>query len=241
MKTLSPVWRLFGPLLAANLLLITTNARDIYVDSNYAGANPDGTKTAPFRRFTRAYQDAKPGDTIFVAPGDYPDPGDFGLPEGDSRGIVVKHWGAPAVIGRFSPVPVGPDGEWADSDSDGMPDVFERRNELDPKSAADALRDRDGDGLTNLEEYERDTKIDVSNFTGGLTGQFAVDPSGSASVSIPITVPPGTAGMQPNLSLVINSRGGPGVVGLGGSIAGIPSITRGEDNGARWKNRGRQS
>ena len=40
-----------------------------------------------------------------------------------------------------------------DSDSDGMPDDWETRHGLDPNNAADASRDSDYDGLTNLEEY----------------------------------------------------------------------------------------
>ncbi len=41
----------------------------------------------------------------------------------------------------------------ADSDSDGMPDAYEITHGLDRHSAADAALDRDGDGLTNLEEW----------------------------------------------------------------------------------------
>ncbi len=41
----------------------------------------------------------------------------------------------------------------ADSDRDGMPDEWERRYRLNPRSAADNARDQDGDGYTNVEEY----------------------------------------------------------------------------------------
>ncbi len=41
----------------------------------------------------------------------------------------------------------------ADSDSDGLSDQFELANDLDPANPADANLDRDGDGLTNGEEY----------------------------------------------------------------------------------------
>lgn len=41
----------------------------------------------------------------------------------------------------------------ADTDQDGMPDVWERRQGFDPKSPADRNGDADQDGFTNLEEY----------------------------------------------------------------------------------------
>lgn len=40
-----------------------------------------------------------------------------------------------------------------DTDSDGMPDAWERSHGLNPRHAGDAAQDRDGDGYTNLEEY----------------------------------------------------------------------------------------
>jgi hypothetical protein len=48
-----------------------------------------------------------------------------------------------------------------------------------------------------------------------LPGQFNVGPSGAAAYSIPISVPPGTAGMAPTLSLDYSSKGSNGLVGLG--------------------------
>ncbi len=42
---------------------------------------------------------------------------------------------------------------YIDSDSDGMPDDWERRHGLDPNNPADASADNNGDGYTNIEDY----------------------------------------------------------------------------------------
>jgi len=47
-------------------------------------------------------------------------------------------------------VHVGPVG---DLDNDGLPDAWETANGLDPRDAADAGMDSDGDGLTNIQEF----------------------------------------------------------------------------------------
>ena len=56
-----------------------------------------------------------------------------------------------------------PDVTDPDDDNDGMPDTWETENGLNPLDAADASLDPDGDGLTNLQEYQEDTNPNVSD------------------------------------------------------------------------------
>ncbi len=61
---------------------------------------------------------------------------------------------------------------------------------------------------------------------GVTPGEFSVDASGAANYQTPIAVPPGTAGMQPSLSLSYSSRSGNGLLGVGWSLGGLSAITR---------------
>ena len=50
---------------------------------------------------------------------------------------------------------------------------------------------------------------------GFIPGTFDVDQGGSATYTIPLIVPPGTAGMEPKLALTYSSQRGNGWVGMG--------------------------
>lgn len=53
-----------------------------------------------------------------------------------------------------------------DSDGDGMPDVYEVANGLNPFDPTDAAQDPDNDGLTNLQEYQLGTNPRVADTDG---------------------------------------------------------------------------
>lgn len=65
----------------------------------------------------------------------------------------------------------------------------------------------------------------VNESVGALAGSAGVS-GGAASYSIPIALPPGRAGMQPNVSLNYSSKGGNGIAGVGWSLSAGSSIHR---------------
>ncbi|MCH2188073.1 hypothetical protein MK280_19640, partial [Myxococcota bacterium] len=66
----------------------------------------------------------------------------------------------------------------------------------------------------------------ADTLVGAIPGQFGVSPHGAATYSMPISVAPGTAGMQPDLSIAYNSAQREGILGLGFSIQGLGAVER---------------
>src|SRR5215813_10425962 len=62
--------------------------------------------------------------------------------------------------------------------------------------------------------------------TMALPGKLEVNAGGASAYTIPIAVPPGTAGMHPALTIEYTSQGQNGIVGVGAALGGLPSVTR---------------
>lgn len=69
-------------------------------------------------------------------------------------------------------------------------------------------------------------QIDYALPVGTIAGSGNVTPSGQGAYNIPISVPPGTKGMVPSLSISYNSGSTEGIAGRGWNIGGISVITR---------------
>ena len=61
----------------------------------------------------------------------------------------------------------------------------------------------------------------------GITpGKFSVTKSGQSAYHIPIKVPPGTARMAPSIALSYVGNQRNGILGVGFTLSGLPSIDR---------------
>jgi hypothetical protein len=141
-----------------------------------------------------------------------------------------------------------------DSDKDGIPDSVENAMGSNPFAKDRHLVDP-STGLTYLQRYLAQLWPDFSSPSSGtyvvpqgtipplalpvhtpvgsLKGNFSVGGDGSANYAIPIDLPKGTSGMEPQISLAYSSNGGSGICGLGFGISGLQVITRGSSTFAK--------
>jgi virulence plasmid B protein len=73
---------------------------------------------------------------------------------------------------------------------------------------------------------DRVDSSDLAATVGRTPGSFDVTSDGAATYTVPLWVPPGRAGMEPELSLVYHSRAGNGPLGVGWSLGGLSQIVR---------------
>ncbi len=66
----------------------------------------------------------------------------------------------------------------------------------------------------------------VGEFFGYSAGEFSVTENGGSAYFFPITVSPGTAGMQPDLCFTYSSQGDNGIMGPGWTLGGLSVISR---------------
>jgi RHS repeat-associated protein len=80
--------------------------------------------------------------------------------------------------------------------------------------------------------------IVAASADGYQPSSWSVTPKGAFAFALPLAVPPGRAGMQPALSLEYASTAGDGIIGMGWSVTGFSTITRG---GRSWAVHGKTS
>ncbi|MGB0931603.1 MAG: SpvB/TcaC N-terminal domain-containing protein, partial [Chitinophagales bacterium] len=70
------------------------------------------------------------------------------------------------------------------------------------------------------------TKTINTGLPVGTIGAKSDVANGAANYTVPIVIPPGTNGVQPNLAISYNSSGGDGILGKGWGLSGLSVISR---------------
>lgn len=90
---------------------------------------------------------------------------------------------------------------------------------------------KSGTPQVNYEDLYTDNSFDNRQINKNapvklLTGAQGISASGGLTYTIPIALPAGTNGLQPNLAISYNSQGGNGLCGMGWNLVGLSSIRR---------------
>lgn len=128
--------------------------------------------------------------------------------------------------------------EWVDSDGDGVGDNGDAFPDDESETAdtdadgvgdnADIYPNRPDPGASTVNaalDPENDT-LEGEIYFGAVTGEQSVGEDGSFNYRIPIEVPPGINGIQPDLALTYNSNRKNGLVGFGWALSGLSIIQR---------------
>ncbi|MDR2009873.1 MAG: FG-GAP-like repeat-containing protein [Bacteroidales bacterium] len=76
-------------------------------------------------------------------------------------------------------------------------------------------------GYNSQNQYQHNNSLPV----GSIPGIADVSATGAATYTIPIYASPGTAGMEPSISVTYNSQSGNGILGMGWHITGLSAIS----------------
>lgn len=142
--------------LAVGLSFAALSAQEFRISRFSLAPNPTVEVEGDVDRYYILYRNGAVVDT-----GRQPAALGLGIP---GRVVLEDRTAADSDAARFYRVEARPLTEVLDLDGDGIDDVFELRNRsiLDPLDRADALRDPDADGLSNLEEYRNKTDPQVA-------------------------------------------------------------------------------
>lgn len=98
--------------------------------------------------------------------------------------------------------------------------------ELDASTESGGGRDADDPTDVSVANASEPTPLAPTAPVGTLPGGASVDAQGQAQFVLPLTVPPGAAGIQPELALSYTSGGPDGLLGVGWRLQGISTIGR---------------
>lgn len=210
------------------------------VTASLAGTYVSGTKYGvhwPNSGYTNPATITKASDIDYVAVNE----SNCEIPAGESTCPVVVSWSSSHTGARvykrnlttnvISTTALGSsyNGIYTDQLSDGDDVRYELHGNSSPAGPllyqSAEVKATAAPGLPPLPSPVSDAVPTNNANTGALSGMAGTD-GGSATYHIPIVIPPGRAGMQPNLALDYNSRSGDGIMGLGWTISGLSSIHR---------------
>jgi RHS repeat-associated protein len=92
--------------------------------------------------------------------------------------------------------------------------------------SADEVKGTKSPGSKNKSSQTQTSSVTAPVDAGRTMGNLDVSASGAATYAIPISVPPGIAGVAPQVALTYSSQAGNGLAGYGWNISGVSTISR---------------